>query len=59
MTSLQTYDKVIEVMNSPKTNAKKLEGLTVELKTFYFCFDEAFRLYKADVIGKDCANIRR
>ena len=56
--AFKTCTEVIDhALNSAKTKAKKLDGLKVELKTFYYRFDETFMLYKADVFGKDCANI--
>ena len=41
---------------SAKTKPKKLKDLQVELKSYYYEFDAAFRVYKADVIGKDCTS---
>ena len=39
---------------SAKTKPKKLKDLQVEIKSYFYEFDTAFRVYKADVIGKDC-----
>ena len=56
--AFETCTEVIDhALKLAKTKAKKLEGLKVELKIFFYRFDEAFRLYRADVFGKDCANI--
>ena len=56
--AFETCTEVIDhALTSAKTKVKKLEGLKEELKTFFYRFDEAYRLYKVDVIGKDCANI--
>ena len=49
--AFETCTEVIDhALKSAKTKIKKLEGLKVELKTFFYRFDEAYRLYKADFI---------
>ena len=53
--NFETCIEVIEnVLQSAKTKSKKLEELRIELKTYYYKFVESYRLYKADVITKDC-----
>ena len=53
--AFETCTEVIDhALKSAKTKVKKLEGLKEELKTFFYRFDEACRLYKVDVIGTDC-----
>ena len=36
---------------------KKLESLKNDLKTNFYDFDAAFRVYKADVVAKDCDSV--
>ena len=44
--AFETCTEVIDhALKSVKTKAKKLEGLKVELKTFFYRFDETYRLY--------------
>ena len=49
-TCLLTINHALE---SQKTKVKKLETLKDELKTNFYEFDSAFRVYKAEVVAKD------
>ena len=52
--NFETHVEIIESrLKSAKIKPKKLELLNEELKTYFFKLDEAYRVYKADVIAKD------
>ena len=52
--TLETYAKMVDsALKSTKTKSKKLVGMKKELQDYFLAFDEAYRLYRADVIAKD------
>ena len=52
--TLETYTRMVEsALKSAKTKSKKLVGMKQELQDYFLAFDEAFRLYRADVIAKE------
>ena len=56
--AFETCMELIEhALTSPRTKSKKLNELKGELKTFFYRYDESYRLYKADVIAKDSSTL--
>ena len=52
--TLETYAKMVtSALKSARTKSKKLVTMKKELQDHFLAFDEAYRLYKADVIAKD------
>ena len=52
--TLETYAKMVDsALKSAKTKSKKLVSMKKELQDYFLAFDEAYRLYRADVIAKD------
>ena len=56
--AFETQLKLAEhALTSAKTKAKKLEDMKDKLEAAYLKFDEDFRMYKADVIEKECNTV--
>ena len=52
--TLETYAKMVDsALKSAKTKSKKLVDMKKELQQYFLAYDEAYRLYRADVIAKD------
>ena len=56
--AFETQLKLVEhALTSPKTKAKKLEDMKDKLEAAYLKFDEDYRMYKADVIDRECKTL--
>ena len=55
--NFETHVEIVKSkLKSTKIKPKKLEQLSEELKSYFFKLDEAFGVYKADIIAKDLKN---
>ena len=55
--NFETHVEIVKSkLKSTKIKPKKLEQLNEELKSYFFKLDEAFGVYKADIIAKDLKN---
>ena len=56
--AFETQLKLAEhALTSAKTKAKKLEDMKDKLEAAYLKFDKDFRMYKADVVEKECKTV--
>ena len=56
--AFETSMELIEhAITSSRTKSKNLNGLSGELKTFFYRYVESYRLYKADFIAKDSSTV--
>ena len=52
--NFETHVEIVKSkIKSTKIKPKRLEQLNEELKSYFFKLDEAFGVYKADIIAKD------
>ena len=52
--ALETFSRLVQsALKSSKTKSKKLVGMKKELQDYFMSLDEAFRLYKDDIMEKD------